>query len=152
MRVGCSQCDIERCASATARRCCFPCFSLRRFGRASRGTIEQDIDRCGDEFDVADLLDPDALNQVLERLRIAARIEALKKILHHRAHFPKLTTEAFLENVCGCRIGFVGSDGIDQLLNMEKHTCLVIAPDRPRGWNDYTPDCDTPIRLPRPFI
>ena len=74
---------------------------------------------------MADLLDPDALNQVLERLRIAARIKALKKILHHRAHFPKLTTEAFLENVCGCRIGFVGSDRVDQLLNMEKHTSIV---------------------------
>jgi hypothetical protein len=56
-----------------------------------------------------------------------------------------------LENVCGCGIGFVGGDRIDQLLNMEKHTCLVIAPDGPPGWNDYTPDRNTPIRLPRPF-
>ena len=65
----------------------------------------------------------------LNRLCVPAGIEALEKILHHRAHLSELAAEALLKNVGSCGIRFVRSDRVDEVLNVEKHT-LGIRPSR----------------------
>ena len=97
-------------------------FCGRGLALITRGAVEEQIDRGGDELHVADFFDADALDEILKRLRIPARIEALEEILHHRAHLSELAAEALLKNVGSGRIRFVRIDRVNQILNVEKHT------------------------------
>ena len=86
----------------------------------SRRTVEQTRDGGADELDVADLLGADTLEQILVGLgrRIAAEVDALEEVLHHRAHFAELAAETLLQRVRGGGIRLVDSDLVDELLSV----------------------------------
>jgi hypothetical protein len=52
--------------------------------------VEQVGDGGGHQLDVADLLGADPVHEVAVRLGVAAEIEALEQVLHHRPHLAEL--------------------------------------------------------------
>ena len=85
-----------------------------------------------DQFDMADLLGADALQQILVRLgrRVAAEIDALEQVLHHCPHLAELAAQAFLQGVRGGRIRLVGRDLVDQQLHVQVHGCPSVGSSR----------------------
>ena len=55
------------------------------------------------------------------RRRVAAEVDALEQVLHHRAHLAELAAEALLQGVGGGGIRLVGGDLVDQLLDVQVH-------------------------------
>src|SRR6266487_320121 len=96
-------------------------FAGRTVALVARRAIEETRNCCGDEFNVADLLDTDALDQVTIWFCVPTKVEALKQILHHCTHLAKLTPQALLQSISGSGIRLVWNDLIDQFLHMEKH-------------------------------
>jgi hypothetical protein len=86
-----------------------------------RRAVQEPVYGGGDELDVAYLLGADAVNEVAVGLGLAAEVEALKEILHHRAHLGELAAETLLESVGRRRIGLVVDDRVDQFLDVEEH-------------------------------
>jgi hypothetical protein len=72
---------------------------------------------------VADLLGADALQQILVRLGacVAAEVDALEQVLHHRPHFSELPAKTLLECVSGGGIRLIGQNLVDQQLRVEVH-------------------------------
>ena len=72
---------------------------------------------------MADLLGANALKQILIGLGrcVTAKVDALKQVLHHGAHFAELAAESLLECVRGGGIRLVDGDLVDELLSMQVH-------------------------------
>src|SRR5260221_2582803 len=96
-------------------------FARRTVALVARRAIQETRNGCGDEFNMADLLDTDALDQVAIWLCVPTEVEALKQILHHCAHLAKLTTQALLQSIGSSGIRLCRNDLIYQFLHMEKH-------------------------------
>ena len=119
MNVAGIQRDLQRRRALGARL-------VDRIGLAALvfgGAVEQARDGRPDQLDMADLFCADALQQILVglRRRVAAEVDALEQVLHHRPHFTELATKAFLKCVGSGWIWLVDDDLVDQLLGVQVH-------------------------------
>ena len=57
--------------------------------------------------------------------RVAAEVDALEQVLHHRPHLAELAAQTFLQGVGGGRIRLVDGDLVDQLFCVQVHAGLV---------------------------
>src|SRR5688572_17538152 len=89
-----------------------PAWHIETFSFVLGCTIEEPGDCFSDQFDVTDFFDPDALNQIEVGFAVAPEVETLKEVLHHRAHFTELSTEAFLQCISRGGIRFIIDDWI----------------------------------------
>ena len=83
--------------------------------------VQEPVYGGGYELDVAYLLGADAVDEVAVGFRLAAKVEALEEVLHHRAHLGELAAEPFLEGVGRRRVRLVVDDRVDQFLHVEEH-------------------------------
>jgi hypothetical protein len=76
---------------------------------------------------MADLLGGDGLNEVLILGGGTAEVDALEKVLHHRAHLAELAAQALLEGIRGEGVRLVRHDLIDEFLHVEKHGGVLVS-------------------------